>query len=214
MIYESIVLTKENLMATAIEEDVRSILTLERERKIERAYAKAWSDWWDNENRLQLSRWPRTRATNFFEYLANGLLPEFPDGSGARFQFKDETFFMVLDERLVIRFKKADKKGMGSNITTQSFMEFCDPQQGLPGMPGVQKVEIVYTLNVTETALSEIIVVARNGDEKMWSYGLNSSQGGAQVLTMPQPKTPLTPLDDLVKERKTGKQKKSEKGKE
>jgi hypothetical protein len=189
-------------MATAIEEDVRSLLTSDREEKIERAYENAWKDWWGSENRPQLSRWPRTRANNFFEYLATRLLREFPEGSGARFQFKDETFFMVLDEILVIRFKKADKKGIGSNISTQAVLEFCDPQQGIPGMPGVQKVEIVYTLNVTETALSEIIVVARHGDDKMWSYGLNSSQGGAQVLPMPQPKTPLTPLEDLVKERK------------
>ena len=199
-------------MATPNESEVRSILTPEREDKIDKAYTKAWIDWWNSGDRTKLSRWPRTRANNIFEYLANHLAQEFVDDSGARFIFERETFKLILDSRLVIRFKKTGHNGMGSNIGTQADIDFKDQQIGLPGFPGVQKVEVDYVLNITETGLAEIIVLARHGDKKLWSYEIKSSQGGVEVLPLTQLKPPVTPIEDLVIPRIIEKLKKSEKG--
>ena len=201
-------------MAAAIEADVRSILPPIREGKIDRAYTNAWNDWWKSQDRPRLSRWDRTRANNIFEYLTTHLMDEFADDSGARFIFGRETFKLIFDNQLVARFKKTGSDGMGSNIGTQAEIDWGDAQTDLPGFSRIQKVEIDYVVNVTGTAIAKIIVLARNGKNKMWDYEIASSQGGAEVLTRPQPTPPLTPIDSLVKERKTGKPKKSAKGKE
>jgi hypothetical protein len=200
-------------MATAIEAEVRSILTPEREDKIDTSYTKSWNDWWNSGDRKKLSRWSRTRANNIFEYLATHLIEAFADDSGARFIFQRETFKLILDNRLIIRFKKTGHNGMGSCIDTQENMNFEDPQMEFPGFPKVQKVEVDYVLNVTETGLAEIIVLARNGDKKTWSYGINPSSG-AKVLPLIQPEPPFTPIEDLVIPRIIEKPKKSEKGEE
>lgn len=201
-------------MATAIEAEVRSILTPAREDKIDTSYTKAWNDWWNSGDRKKLSRWPRTRANNIFEYLATHLIEAFADDAGARFIFQRETFKLILDHRLIIRFKKTGHNGMGSCIDTQANLNFEDPQMDFPGFPKVQKIEVDYVLDVTETGLAEIIVLARNGDKKTWSYSINPSSGGAEVLPLIHPEPPVTPIEDLVIPRILEKPKKSKNGEE
>ena len=198
-------------MATAIESEVRLILTSAREERINRSYSRAWSDWWENNERPRISRWPRTRATIYFEYLANRLSYEFSQDSGARFIFQRESFKLILEDRLVLRFKKANNNGVGSNIGTQAEMGFCEPQGDLPGLPGIQKVEIVYTLNVTGTALSEIVVQARNGDRTLWKYNIAAS-GGAMVVPLIQPQTPVPGADQMIVPRNTNVDENSQQG--
>jgi hypothetical protein len=188
---------------------VRQILTPEREAIIDHCYVRALNDWMNSPDRSKLSRWQRTRANNLFEYLTNHLVVEFESDSGAKFIWATETFKLILDNELIIRFKKANRNGVGSNIGTNAELNFCDPQMEIPGWPEVQKVEVDYKLNVTGTAISEINVVARDGEKALWSYLINPS-GGAPILpiTPPQPSTPT--VDDMVRPRK---QDKDEKGK-
>lgn len=198
-------------MAIPIESRVREILTPEREAKIDRSYTRAVDDWMENPDRPKLSRWQRTRANNIFEYLTNHLVNEFLSDPGAKFIWATETFKLILDGELLIRFKKANKHGVGSNIGTQAELEFRDPQMDLPGLPGLQRVEIDYSLNITGTAISEINVVARNGDKSLWSYPLTGS-GGAAVLPLSTPPPPPSPtVDDMVRPRKPKKDDKAKK---
>lgn len=95
---------------------------------------------------------------------------------------------------MIIRFKKSNGNGVGSNINTQAELDFCDLQVDLPGYPGLQKIEIVYSLNVTETAIADITVLARSGDRRLWSYDIAGS-GGATVMPFMQPKRPLPDFD-------------------
>ncbi|MCA9471615.1 MAG: hypothetical protein MRJ96_08510 [Nitrospirales bacterium] len=194
-------------MAIVDEIEVRSILTSERETKINRSYKMAWIDWWSSDKRQELSRWPRTRANNLFEYLSNHLIDEFSDDPEARFIFERETFKLIIQERLVIRFKKSNSHGVGSNISTQTEMDFRDLETDLPGFPGVQKVEIVYTLNATASAIAEITVLARNGDRRLWSYAITES-GEATVIPITQSQLPPldNDIDKMVQPRKTNKQ--------
>jgi hypothetical protein len=181
---------------------VRSVLTAEREERITDAYNRAWNDWWSNSDRTKLSRWPRTRANTFFEYLANHLITEFVNDSGVRFIFQRESFKLTIDDKLVVRFKKANTNGVGSNIETQAEITFGEPQTDLPGMPGLQKVEIVYTLNATETAIAELTVAARNGDKRLWGYNIGGT-GGAMVVPLVQPPVPVSGVDQMVVPKKS-----------
>ena len=204
-------------MAIPIEWRVRQILTSEREAKIDRCYMRAMEDWMASVDRPKLSRWPRTRANNLFEYLTGHLVGEFESDHGAKFVGGEETFKLILDGELIIRFKKAGRNGVGSNIGTQAEFNFCDPQMEIPGFPEVQKVEVDYTLNVTGTAISEINVVARDGGKALWSYLINPS-GGASILPISPPQPPTPSVDDMVRPRKQdgdekGKKENSQNGK-
>lgn len=176
-------------MAIPNQADVRKTLTSERESKIDRCYARAMSDWMACEDKPKLSRWDRVRANMIFAYLANHLVEEFSSDPGARFIWEKETFKLTFDQKVVTRFKKANDNGVGSNIDTQAELGFCDPQMEIPGLPGLQKVEIDYTLNVTGTAICEVNVVARNGKKPLWSYPINNS-GGAALVLFSRPKAP------------------------
>lgn len=180
-------------MAIAKETEVRAILTSDREKKIREAYRSAWADWWTSDDRQKLSRWPRTRANNIFEYLATHLISEFQSDKEARFICERETFKLLLEERLLIRFKKSNSNGVGSNIGTLAELDFCDPQVDWLGFPELQKVEIVYTLNLTGSDLSEITVLARDGDQRQWSYEITG--GEAEVFQFVQPQPLKTGID-------------------
>ena len=150
-------------MSIASKNEVQLILTSDRETRIKKAHGLAWQDWSTNPDRPKLGRYLRNRAALFFTYLTERLLAEFKEDPQARFIFEQETFKLVIEEKLVIRFKKSNRNGVGSNIGTQAELDFCDPQTELPGFPGLQKLEIVYGLNVTQTAIDQITVLARNG---------------------------------------------------
>jgi hypothetical protein len=201
-------------MAAAIESDVRSVLTSMREDKIQRAYRKAWNDWWSSPDRPKLSRWDRTRANFLFECMVTRLKDEFADDSGARFLFYGETFKLIFDNHVIARFKKAGIDGMGSNVLTQAQMNWGDQQQDLPGFNGIQKIEIDYMVDVTGTEISQIIVLARNGKKKLWEYEIGPSEGGATLLPLYQPTRPVTPVESMVKERTADKPKESVNGQE
>lgn len=190
-------------MANPTESEVRKIITPQRESKVDRAYSRAVTDWVENADRAKMSRWPRTRANVIFEYLANHLTEEFDSDPNARFEWGDETFRLIFDEQLLIRFKKANKNGVGSSIPTQAEIDFCNPQLDLPGMPGVQKVEISYKLNATGTAVDRINVAARNQDKPLWAYPLSGSDetGSADVIAFSPPQPPVPSIDEMVKPR-------------
>lgn len=192
-------------MAVAIEGDVRAVLHPTREAKIARALTKAWQDWIDNPHRSLYSRWPRTRANMVFERIADRLQEEFADDLGVHFHFQDETIKVVFDDRIIVRFKKADEDGFGINIPTQATIAFCEAQAELPGLPGLQKVEILYHLNELGTIIAGITAQARDGEMRLWAYPLAGGEAdpASEPLPLPPPAPrPLYDAADLVSPRR------------
>jgi hypothetical protein len=88
-------------------------------------------------------------------------------------------------------------------------LAFCEAQYELPGMEGLQKVEIVYGVNQFGTEMDAIVVQARDGDMRLWAYQIPSSAAGAgTVVPFPLPPSPPPPsgsttdVSDLVQPRK------------
>ena len=184
-------------MPIATEQEVRSILNADQEMKIAQAYRLAWKDWWNSPDRQRLSRWPRTRANNIFEYLVRRLESAFIHDPETLFRFERETFKLIVQCRLIIRFKKSNNNGVGSNISTQAELAYCDMQTDLPGLQGLLKAEIVYGLNVTHTDIAQITVLARNGDRRLWSYNIMGSSG-AIVSPLVQSQSPVPDIGRMI----------------
>ncbi len=90
-------------------------------------------------------------------------------------------------------------------------MAFIEAQYELPGLVGLQKIEIVYGVNFIGTAIDGIAVQARDGQMRLWAYPIPSETAGGDAGTIVQlplppapsaPSVPSTDASDLVQPRK------------
>jgi hypothetical protein len=114
-----------------------------------------------------------------------------------------ETFKFLVDGSVLFRFKKGDDAGVTANIPTQIALAFHDHEQDLFGLPEVNRVEVIYQLNMLETEIVDVLVVARDGNAIAWSYSLLDSGEGVVPLPMPAPseEPPAKPAVRLVRRR-------------
>ncbi len=94
-----------------------------------------------------------------------------------KFLFKDQVF---------TRFKKGNDKGVGSNIETQAVLDFIDPNRLIPGLlPDILRVEFCYGIDALGLTLSEVAVVARDRNRRIWAYELDRAVPSADILPLP-----------------------------
>lgn len=184
-------------MPVPLLDDVKQLLET-REQSINDIVLAAWDRWWANPERPSLYR--RTRATLVHNHMMNLARPALACDTGIYQIEKQETIFFIAEQRLVFRFKKGDDIGLSSNIETQAALAFNDPQQTLPELPEVGRVDIVYVLNVLETLVDRILVVARDGDRVIWSYPIFPRPADILPFPTPLPVRPTPPAspDDVV----------------
>lgn len=127
----------------------------------------------------------RTRACFVQDLMVQRAQTVFAENPRVRVIEKDETAKFVFDGRVVVRFKKADASGLGSNIQTQAVMQFVEQQQDLPGFPDMHKVEVLYHLNKLQTQIDHVMVVARDGGRQLWEYPITAAEEAGQVVMFP-----------------------------
>lgn len=170
-------------MQLANETVVRNILR-PHEAKLSAAIDGAWGDWKALPLAGQLLFPGRSRACLVFDFFVRRAIAVFAGDTSVNVIRRDETAKFVFSGQVVLRFKKADDSGMGSNIQTQATLKFVDQEQQLPGMPDVHKVELVYMLNRLQSRIEEVAVVARDGNVCLWSYALTPAESAA-VIPLP-----------------------------
>jgi len=175
-------------MAAAIETEVREVLT-EFEPRLLEICQGGWDDW-QSSRRMALDRFPRIRANVVHGFMVDRAISAFDGDPGVHVILQDETAKFLFRQRVLVRLKKADRNFLGSNIQTQAVLAFVDPQLTIPGLPDVQKVDVIYVLNDLETAIERIVVTARDNDIRLWSYDLEDRRRAA-VLPLPQPIAPV-----------------------
>lgn len=174
-------------MAVAVEADVREILERRENAILDIAHG-AWNDWLATPNRSRL-RFARTRANIVHDLMVDRAITAFNGDADVRAIVKDETAKFLFGRRVLVRFKKGDGNGLGSNIETQAVLAFTDPQLLIPGLPDVQKVDVVYVLNDLQTMIERIAVTARDNDVRLWTYDIEDRRG-ALLLPLPLPSAP------------------------
>jgi hypothetical protein len=194
---------RKGIFQMSDEDDVRAIITPTREAKIYRAFHAAWDDYIQDRSRYKI--WPRTRANMVFERIAVRLQEQFLDDPGMYFDFANETVKITIDQKLLARCKKANSKGLGQNIPTQANDLFCE-QDMFAAVAPLDKIEIVYVVNMLSTEIRRILIQARDGDVRLWSYEIDDTAlaSVAPVISIPTPATPpaLVPdASDLVNPR-------------
>ena len=161
--------------AVAIQGDIQQALAKWESALLDIVHG-AWADWLSLPNRSRL-RFPRTRANIVYDLMVDRAIAAFNEEAEVRAIVKDETAKFLFGQRILVRFKKGDGNGLGSNIETQAVLAFTDPQLLIPGLPDVQKVDVVYNLNDLQTMIERVAVSARDNNIRLWSYDIEDRRG-------------------------------------
>jgi hypothetical protein len=171
-------------MSIPSETDVHAILG-DFERRLRVVIDRAWDEWMDCELRGRLI-FSRAKSDVIFDFIARHALAEFGADSDIHVIAKHSTVRFLFRDQVLVRFKKGNAKGVGSNIETQATLDFIDPQRTLPGMlADVFKVEVCYQPDRLGTQIKEVAVVARNRTKRVWAYLLAAEQGAEIVPLQP-----------------------------
>jgi hypothetical protein len=178
-------------MPAAVRVEVEAILNSFTER-LRAVLDQAMRDWEGTPNKSWFI-YPRVRANIIFSFIARRALEEFSDDDDVHIINESQTVKFLFRDAVLVRFKKGNSRGVGSNIVTQAVLDFVDPQLAFAGLPDVHRVEIVYQFDLLGTGYSEVAVVARDRSARIWSY-LLSGKPSAEVIPLPPRVTPvLTP---------------------
>ncbi|SDB39110.1 hypothetical protein [Bauldia litoralis] len=145
----------------------------------------AWQEWLDVPRRAALS--PRSRASMVFDFIRRRALEEFDSDPEIRAIPKGQTVHFLFHDKVLLRFKKANTRGLGSNIETQAVIEFIDPQMSLLPLPPIYHVEGCYHLDKLATKMALLTVAARQRNKRLWTYEMRRS---ADTRVMPLPMAP------------------------
>jgi len=165
-------------------DDVRPILE-DFELRIRKLLEAAWEEDWltlPTRQRRILSK--RSRASAVFDFARHRALIEFGDDAEIQVIPKGQTVQFLFRNRVLVRIKKANAKGLGSNIQTQAVIEFVNPQIPLFDLPEIYHVEVCYQEDLYASRIASIAVTARQLYRKIWSYEL-LRPGTASVVPMP-----------------------------
>jgi hypothetical protein len=186
-------------------------LLASREHTLSRIMHEAWDRWRNNPDRLVLD-FRRTRATAVHNLMMRSAPEAFSEDDGIELIDGQETTYFVVQQKLVFRLKMGDECGISSNKETQLSLAFVDPQQSLPGIPDLDRVDIVYVLNPFETQIANILVVARDRKRVVWQYPIypRPDEGDPPIPFPTSPVSP-TPTDNVVRLPPVRKKKKDDK---
>lgn len=160
--------------------------------RLRKVLDQAMADWEATPNKVRFI-WPRVRANIIFAYIVGRALEEFGDDPDVHVINEPQTVKFLFRDAVLVRFKKGNARGVGANIVTQTVLEFVDPQLAFGGLPDVERVEVVYQLNILGTDYAEVAVVARDRRERVWSY-LLTGRPSADIIPLPTRTPPvLTP---------------------
>lgn len=175
------------------EEDAQEIVG-PYEVRIAAAIDRAWSRVQANPDRAAFNL-KRTVATVMHQMMMNEIRNEFGSERGVHLVEEHETIRIVLDQKLLVRVKKMDKRGFTVAHHSQALLSFIYPDvPKVVTLPWDEEelreelpcVDMGYVLNDLGTRITQKIVAARDGDAVVWSYAFGD------VIAMPD--AVITPL--------------------
>ena len=175
------------------------------------AIINAWNRYLQlpEEVRYILSRYKSARANAVWSFILHEAQSLFQDHSSIRAIENPQNTIFVIDERVIIRFKKLDSKGFSQNYPTQTALGF-NAQLEIPGVPSLLRLDVGYVLNDIGTSISRVLVVCRSGNTVRWLDEIDppttatvtplSSQSAEQLQRQPKIKSLITPAQKKIVE--------------
>lgn len=162
---------------------VRRVLAVNgRGSLIRTAIAEAWPA--TLKQYPQRSWWRRktTHAHVMWEHSVQNLISLLDGDRGCKVVPHDDTVSFVLEQSVLLRFKRASIELISSNYPTPLAQKFHNHEAQLPGFENLHRAEAAYVLNQNETALEWIGVVARHKKRVLWQIDLET---GTAIQELP-----------------------------
>ena len=164
-------------------------------------------DAWDEVQQYEGLQWYRRKSTCrhlMWEHTIKQLEKAVAGVLDVQLVPCNDTINIIVGGLVLCRFKKADRYLNTHNLPTQMSLAFtCHVQLELPYPVGIQRVEIVHTLNDSETVIERVCIVAKSRGRVIWEYDLLDAEGSTLPLPIEPPALPpKRPISDLVKPRR------------
>jgi hypothetical protein len=163
-------------MSLPVEKEVRAALE-PYSKRIRKVLDKAFKDFLAKRGAGNLYK--RTDSADVFDNVIRAAITEFTGNPGVQVFSGGSTARFLFGGKVLVRFKKAARRGRGSNIRTGANDNFLDPAIPFVDAPRAMKVEICWKVNDLGTGYDSLHVTARNGSGVLWSYEM---PGGAQEI--------------------------------
>jgi hypothetical protein len=193
-------------MSLPVEKEVREVLEAYNKR-IRKVIDRAFKDFLTK--RGSGNMYKRTDSVDVFDSVIRAAVAEFNGKPGTVVFATGSTARFLFDGKVLVRFKKAVRRGKGGNIATGANDNFLDPAIPFADAPSAMKVEICWKVNELGTGYKSVHVTARNGEGQLWSYELPGGQQG--IIEFPQKTAERQPrrrsvakLKDSAKTKKKG----------
>ncbi|NOT77202.1 MAG: hypothetical protein HOP08_19940 [Cyclobacteriaceae bacterium] len=133
----------------------------------------------------------RTAASLVHDMISSRSKLEFSSEARIKVGEFNGIFGMVIDRRIFVRFKKLNSELKTSNIPTQQAQGFIKQQLELPGFGKLTLLTAGYLLSPTGTAIRNIYLTCRRGNDIIWHRDLRGGESGSIPLFGPD----LSPND-------------------
>ena len=149
-----------------------------------------------------------TRAGLVWEYSVQNVITALDADEGVRVIPHNDTVSFILDDQVLVRFKKADLQLRSRNYPTPLALSFHDHNTDLFHFQGYQRVEAAYVLNRFETEIDWIGIVAREKRRLLWDFELDQPSASVERLPLPEKVEPAAAR--VIRPKHAGKDKKQE----
>lgn len=107
-------------MPIANQDEVKAILA-DFETRLQSVVDRAWAEWREHPNKGRYL-FARTRANILFDSIARMAMEEFDEDPNIHMIVKNQTVQFLFRDQVLVRFKKGNSSGVGSNIETQAVL--------------------------------------------------------------------------------------------
>jgi hypothetical protein len=159
----------------------------------------AWQDWL---KRIQEnpSCCKRGRSNFIWDQIIHHAKNEFgfePDHKFAIYPYNNnQTYNFIVEQQLVFRIKKGKSTRKSSNIPTNMSKGFHDPNESLPEIGLLPRIEIQYELDKLESSIIDVVAVARNKDAVIWQMSLKYRANDELPIFPTIPVNPQSPISN------------------
>jgi hypothetical protein len=182
-------------MARLSQDEVRKILEPFHPR-ILGVVKQAFVDWravadWKAERGLPSSIYSRTVSNDVFDYIASRGMAEFRTEPRVTVRPEAQTFKLIFKGAVGARYKRGDEDDLGQNQPTITALALENANGELPGFPPETAwVEFIWQANDLLSRLDYVLVVARDGDQTLWSYQIEDDAAAGSGGVSPIPTNP------------------------
>lgn len=127
----------------------------------------------------------RTRAGIVRDAMVDFAKREFDGDPDVQFVYRRGLFLVMIQNQIVVRFKKLNPRFRSSNYPTQQAIQFMNAMLPLDGVPASMRCDVGYVLNKLQTEIQRSAIVAHfSADRPLYVIYLSDQDASGDQPTL------------------------------